>query len=50
MHVRGLIGAGSSAILVAFGTLAVSTQGKPIGEWRSFGGDRGIPASRTRSR
>src|SRR6266403_4302117 len=41
MRVRLLIAAGSSAILVAFGTLAVSTQVKPLGEWRSFGGDKG---------
>ena len=41
MHVRRLIGAGFSAILVAFGTLAVGTQGKPVGEWRYFGGDKG---------
>jgi quinoprotein glucose dehydrogenase len=41
MHVRRLIGAGVSAILVAFGTLAVNTQNKALGEWRSFGGDKG---------
>src|SRR6478752_10237275 len=41
MHLRALIGAGLSALIVAFVIAAGRTQGGPVGEWRSYGGDKG---------
>jgi quinoprotein glucose dehydrogenase len=42
MHLRALIGAGLSALMVAFVIEAGRTQNGPAGEWRSYGGDKGF--------